>query len=106
VLVVVDVVPGVAVAAVDVVDVIAVGHGRVPAPLVVDVHVAGVRQMVAHEVGRGGIDVVLVHVVDVPVVEEVDVTLVRHRRVAAEPVVGVGMLLEGQAGRLAHRAPR
>ena len=105
-LVVVDVVPGVAVAAVDVVEVVAVRHGRVAAPLGVDVHVAGVREMVADEVGRGGVDVVLVHVVDVPIVEEVDVTLVRHRGVAAEPIMGVGVLLEGQAGRLAHRSAR
>jgi hypothetical protein len=102
----VDVVPGVAMAAVDVVEVVAVRHGRVPARLGVDVHVAGVREMVTDEVGRGSVDVVLVHVVDVPVVEEVDVALVRHRGVAAEPVVGVGVLLEGQAGRLAHLAAR
>jgi hypothetical protein len=106
VLVVVDVVPRVAVAAVDVVDVVPVGHGGMAAAVVVDMHVASVREVVAHEVDRADVDVVLVHVVDVAVVEEVDVILVRHRRVATEAVVGVGVLLEGQAGRLAHRAAR
>jgi hypothetical protein len=106
VLVVVDVVPSVPMAAVDVVEMVAVRHGRVAASLGVDVHVAGVREMVAHEVGRAHVDVVLVHVVDVPVVEEVDVVVVGHRGVAAEPIVGVRVLLEGQPGRLAHRAAR
>jgi hypothetical protein len=106
VLVVVDVVPGVAVAAVDVVDVVAVRHRRVAASVGVDVHVAGMREVVTDEVGGADVDVVLVHVMDVPVVQEVDVVLVGHRGVAAEPVMGVGVLLEGQVGRLAHRGAR
>lgn len=105
-LVVVDVVPRVAMAAVHEVQMIAVRHGRVAASLGVDVHVAGVREVMAHEVGRTDVDVVVVHVVEVPVVEEVDMVLVGHRGVTAEPVVGVGVLLLGQAGRIAHRAAR
>lgn len=105
-LVVVDVMPGVAVAAVDVVDVVPVRDRRVAAPVRVHVHVASMREMVAHEIDRAGLDMVFVDVVDVPVVEEVDVVLVGHGSVPAEPIVGVRVLLAGQPGRVAHRGPR
>ena len=53
---------------------------------------------------------VLVNVVDVAVVEEVHVVLVRHRGVAAEAVVHVGVLLQRLVGcGVGHRylrAPR
>ena len=110
VLVVVDVMPRVAVVAVDVVQVILVGHRGVPAAVLVDVHVAGVRTWWSIDAGSSAarvVDVVLVDVVDVPVVEEVDVVLVGHRGVPAEAVVDVGMLAERVVGGgFCHRALR
>jgi hypothetical protein len=95
-LVVVNVVPGVAVVAMDVVEVVLVRHRDMPAAFVVDVHVAGVREVAPREVDDGVdvVDVVLVDMVDVPVVEEVDVILVRDRDMPAEPVVDVRVRLE------------
>jgi hypothetical protein len=108
VLVVVDVVAGVAMVAVDVVDVVLVRDGQVAAAALVDMHVAGVREVVV----RGAndrvhvVDVVLVDVVDVPVVEEVHVVPVRNGGVPAEPVVHVRMRLEATVGRgVGHREP-
>jgi hypothetical protein len=100
VLVVVDVMARVAVVAVDVVDVTLVRHGDVPAAVLVDVHVAGVREVEVRRV-EGGVDIVhviLVDVVDVPVMQEVDVVLVRDRGVATEPVVDVRVLPERVVG--------
>jgi len=100
VLVVVDVVPRVAVVAVDVVQVVVVGHRAVPAAGLVDVHVPGMRN-VAGRRSRGAfdlVDVVLVDVVDVAVVQEVDVVVVRDGGVPAEPVVDVLVLPEGVVG--------
>jgi hypothetical protein len=97
VLVVVDVMPGVAMVAVDVVDVVLVGDRGVPAAILVDVHVAGVREVAPRD-GEdlvGVVHVILVDVVDVPVVQEVDVVLVGDRGVPAEPVVDVRVLLDG-----------
>jgi hypothetical protein len=90
----------VAVVAVDIVHVILVGHGSVTTAVLVDVHVAGVRDVELAGVDRGleVIHVILVDVVDVPVVQEVDVVLVGHRGVPAEPVVHVGMLPERVMG--------
>jgi hypothetical protein len=102
VLVVVDVMARVAVAAVDEVEVIAVGHGDVPASVRVHVHVAGVGEVVPDQVDRAGVDVVLVDVVDVAVVKEVEVILVGHGDVPAVPVVGVRVQLPGDVTRLAH----
>jgi hypothetical protein len=102
VLVVVDVMPDVAVVPVDEVDVILVGDRGVPAAVLVDVHVPGVRDVRPRHLGV--VDVVLVDVVDMPVVQEVDVVLVRHRGVAAEPVVHVRVQLEGVVrGGIGHR---
>jgi hypothetical protein len=106
VLVVVDVMPGVAVVSVDEVDVIVVGDREMAAAVLVDVHVPGVGDV---GVGAGRpcvqvVDVVLVDVMDVPVVQEVDVVVVGHRGVPAEAVVHVGMLLERLVGRwIGHR---
>jgi hypothetical protein len=109
VLVVVDVVPGVAVVAVDVVEVILVRNRRVPAAGLVHVHVPGVRNV--RFGGREGVvHVVLVNVVDVAVVQEVHVVLVGHRGVAAEAVVHVRMrverLVRGGVGHRFLRPPR
>ena len=72
------------------------------ASLRVDVHVPGMRQVVAHEVDRAGVDVILVDVVHVPIVEEVDVVVVGHGRVPAVPVVAVRMLLARHVGGVGH----
>jgi hypothetical protein len=112
VLVVVDVVPRVAMVAMDVVEVVLVGNGRVAAAILVHVHVPRVCdvRVGAREHAIQVVDVVLMDVVDVAVVEEVHVVLVRHRGVAAETVVDVGVLLQGPVGSaVSHRylrAPR
>jgi hypothetical protein len=98
VLVVVDVMAGVPMGAVHVVDVVAMRDGGMTAPVRVDVHVPGVRQVVPAEVDGAGIDVVGVDVVNMPIVEEVHVIVVGHGRVPAVPVVAVGMLLWRQGG--------
>jgi hypothetical protein len=106
VLVVVDVVPGVAMLAVDIVEVALVGDRDVAAAIPVDVHVAGVLEVALGRVDDGVdvVNVVLVDVVDVPVVQEVDVILVRDRGVPAVPVVDVRVLLEGVVrGGIGHR---
>jgi hypothetical protein len=106
VLVVVDVVPDVAMVPVDVVDVVLVGDGRVPAAVLVHVHVAGVSEMRAGGPWRV-VHVVLVDVMDVTVVQEVHVVLVRHRGVPAEAVVRVGMPVERAVwGGVGHRVLR
>jgi hypothetical protein len=92
VLVVVDVVPGVAVVPVDVVDVVLVGDGTVPATVLVHVHVPGVREVVTGALRF--VHVVLVDMVDVAFVQEVHVILVGHRGVPAEAVVHVGVGVE------------
>ena len=105
-LVVVDVVPGVPVVAVDVVQVALVRERDVPASLRVDVHVAGMREVACGEIADrvDVVDVILVDVVDVPVVQEVDVILVGNGGVPAEPVVDVRVLLERQVrNRIGHR---
>jgi hypothetical protein len=111
-----DVMPRVAVVAVDVVEVALVRHRDVAAAIRVHVHVPGVRN-----VGGGArnrtrehpiqvVHVVLVNVVNVAVMEEVHVVLVRHRRMAAEAVVDVGVLLQRPVGSVVGhrylRAPR
>jgi hypothetical protein len=78
----------------------------VPAAVPVDVHVARVRNVGAGarkgapEHAAQFIHVVLVDVMDVAVVEEVNVILVRHGGMAAEAVVHVGMLLQRPVGRV------
>jgi len=112
VLVVVDVVSGVAMIPVDVVEVVLVGHRDVPAAIPVDVHVARVRDVAARDVHDPVrlVDVVLVDVVDVPVVQEVDVVLVRHRGMPAVAVVDVRVLrdrvVNGGVGHRNLRRPR
>jgi len=111
-----DMVPRVAVVPVDVVEMVLVRDHRVAAAVLVNVHVPRVRN-----VGVGArkgarkhavqvVDVVFVNVVDVAIVQEVHVVLVRHRGVAAEAVVYVGVLLERLVGSgVGHRylrAPR
>jgi hypothetical protein len=106
VLVVVDVVPGVPVAAVDVVQVALVRDRGMPAPLRVDVHVAGMREVARPQIDDrvDVVDVILVDVVDVAVVQEVDVILVRDGGMPAEPIVDVSVLFELQVGRgIGHR---
>jgi hypothetical protein len=116
VLVVVDVVPRVAVIAVDVVEMVFVGDRCVAAAVLVHVHVPRVRNVSAGA-GKGArehvvqvVHVVLVDMVNVAVVEEVHVVLVRHRGVAAEAVVDVRVLLQRPVGSgVGHRylrAPR
>jgi hypothetical protein len=112
VLVVVDMVPGVAVITVHVVEMALVGDRHVATAILVHVHVPRMRDVGAWARGHAlqVVDVVLVHVVDmavveevhvvlvdvvdVAVVEEVHVVLVWHRGVAAEAVVHVGVLLQ------------
>lgn len=99
-----DVVPRVAVVAVDVVEMVLVGDHRVAAAVLVHVHVPRVRNVGvgarkgAREHAVQVVHVVFVNVVDVAIVQEVDVVLVRHRGVAAEAVVHVVMLLERLVG--------
>ena len=108
-LVVVDVVPGVAVVPVDVVDVVQVGYGRMAAAVLVHVHVSGVRD-VPDSLYRLLVNVIAVDEVDVAVVEVVHVVLVRNCRVPAEAVVDMGVLIErmmrGVAGHRYLHAPR
>lgn len=82
--------------AVDEVFVPVVGHGGMAAPRPVDVHVANVRQV---DLRRGLVlelvDVPAVGMVDVAVVDEVQVVLVREDGVSAQPVVGVRMVAGG-----------
>ena len=93
-----DVVPGVPMIAVHVVDMVVVSDRGVSAAGLVDVHVPGVGDVGA-EISPGLlVDVVLVDVVDVPVVEEVHVVVVGDGRVPTEPVVGVGMSLQRVVG--------
>ena len=109
VLVVVDFVPGVAVVPVDVVDMVQVGHGRMAAAVLVHVHVSGVRD-VPDSPYELLVDVIAVDEVDVAVVEEVHVILVRNGRVPAEAIVDMGVLIErmmrGGAGHRYLHPPR
>jgi hypothetical protein len=109
VLVVVDFVPGVAVVPVDIVDVIQVGDGRMAAAVLVHVHVSGVRN-VPDSLHGLLVDVIAVDEVDVAVVEEVHVILVRNDRVPAEAVVDMRVLVEpmmrGGAGHRYLHPPR
>jgi hypothetical protein len=109
VLVVVDFVPGVAVVPVDVVDVVQVGYGRMAAAVLVHVHVSGVRDVPDSLYGLL-VDVIAVDEVDVAVVEEVHVILVRNGRVSAEAVVDMRVLIErmmrGGAGHRYLHPPR
>jgi hypothetical protein len=100
VLVVVDVMPRVPMSPMDEVDVVLVGDRRVPAAVLMNVHVTGVRE-VGVGVRQRIVHVVLVDVVDVTVVQEV------HRGVAAEAVVHVGMPVErAMRGGVGHRVLR
>jgi hypothetical protein len=92
VLVVVVDVPGVAMVVVHVVEVTFVRHGDVAAVFAMSVHVPAVLGM---DQAVAVVDVVPVGVVDVPVVEEVDMVLVRKRGVAAGHSMEVGMLSVG-----------
>jgi hypothetical protein len=94
VLVVVDVVPRVAVRAVDVVDVVLVADRLVAAPLAMRVHVPGVRQVGVRGRAGLGVHVVVVDPVRMAVVEVVDVVAVLQGRVSAAGSVLVGMRLE------------
>jgi hypothetical protein len=109
VLVVVDVVPGVAVVPVDVVDVAQVGDGRMAAAVLVHVHVSGVRDVADRLCGLL-VDVIAVHEVDVAVVDVVHVILVRNGRVPAEAVVDMRVLIvrmmRGVAGHRYLHPPR
>jgi hypothetical protein len=103
VLVVVDFVPGVAVIPVDVVDVVQVGDGRMAAAVLVHVHVSGVRDVPDSLCGLL-VDVIAVDEVDVAVVQEVHVILVRNGRVPAEAVVDMSVLIERMMrGGVGHR---
>lgn len=97
-----DLVPGVAVVPMNVVDVALVGDGLVPAARVVHVHVPDVLQVLPG--GYRLVHVVLVNVVNVAVVQEVDVVTVRYRGVATEPVVQVWMRIRRSVSRsVGHR---
>jgi hypothetical protein len=86
-LVVVGRVRRVAMVTVDVVDVVLVGQRRVTTVHGVHVHVAGVREV--RRAWRGGdvVHVVAVDVVEVALVNEVEMIVVRDRGVSAIPVV-------------------
>jgi hypothetical protein len=94
VLVVVGVMPSVAVDPVQVVVVIRVPDRAMAARRTVDVHVAEVGDVRrrACRVLDHVVDVVAVRKVHTAVVQEVDVVVMRQRRVAAEPVMPMGML--------------
>jgi hypothetical protein len=100
VLVVVDVVPRVAMVAVDVVEMVLVGDRRMAAAVLVHVHVPRVRNVEVWS-SRG----VREHAVQV-----VHVVLVRYRGVAAEAIVDVSVQLQRPVGSgVGHRylrAPR
>lgn len=80
---------GVAVAVVDVVDVVAVGDGDVPAAGAVFVGVGGVLDVCC---GLALVEVTVVFAVQVTVVDVIDVILVRDGDVAAGGPVNVGVL--------------
>jgi hypothetical protein len=102
-----DVMADVAVIAVDIVDVVAVDDRFVAAPVGVDVHVPGVGQVKPCPVDRGPrvVHVVVMDVMDLPVVEEVHVSLVRDGGVAAEAVVDVRVLVETAVRGAGHAVP-
>jgi hypothetical protein len=80
---------GMAVSVVDVVDVIAVGHGDMPAAFAVDVVVVGVLGV---RIGGALVVVILVQGVEMPVVRVVDVVAVRDGDVATAVAVDVRMV--------------
>jgi hypothetical protein len=88
-----------------VIDVIAMGHRFVPAGRTMPVRAARLRRAL-HGVGgidrdRVLVDVIFVHVVQVPVVQVIDVAGMAHRRVAAVGTMlvrVVGMMLLGAGG--------
>jgi hypothetical protein len=92
-----DVVTGVAVVPVRVVDVVPMDNDRMAAAILMHVHVPGVR-----DVGRGIcrrlVHVIAMDVVDMAVMQEVGVILVRHRRMPAEALVDVRVLLDRMMG--------
>src|SRR5260221_3533131 len=88
-----------------VIDVIPVRHGFVTAGRAVLVRAAHLRRAL-HGVGgidRDGmlVDMILVHVVQMPVVQVIDVTFVAHRRMPA-----IGTMLVGMIGMMLLRARR
>ena len=99
-LVVVDVVPGVAVITVHVVEMALMGDRHVATTILVHVHVPRMRDVGVRARANAlqVVHVVLVHVVDMAIVEEVHVVLMRHRGVTAEAVVHVGVLLQRLMG--------
>jgi hypothetical protein len=94
---------------VDVVDVVQMGDGRMAAAVVVHVHVSGVRH-VRDGLCRLLVDMIAVDEVDLAVMQEVHVVLVRDGRVAAETVVDMRVLIErlmrSGAGHRYLRPPR
>jgi hypothetical protein len=90
---------------VEVVVVVVVGDGRVPAAGPVDVHVADVNDVEISGLDRGS-HLAVHDVVDLPVVQEVDVVVVGHGRMSAEAVMGVRVIVEGEGRRIAHRRSR
>jgi len=98
-----DVVTGVAVVTVHVVDVVPVADDRMAAAILVDVHVACVGDVSRRTRGRL-VHVIAVDVVDMAVMQEVGVILVRHRRMSTEALVDVRVLLDRMMrGGVSHR---
>ena len=94
--------PDVPVVPVDVVDVLLVVDDRMAAAILVHVHVSRVCDM--HDVDGLFVDVVTVDEVDVAVVQEVHMIVVRNGRVPAEAVVDMWVLVEGMMrGGVGHR---
>jgi len=97
VLVVVGLVDRVPVLSVQIIDVVDMSHGVMTTFGLVDVHVSAVSEVLLAQrfitVGQV-FDMVVTWPVDLSVVEEVEMVLVRHVRVATPTVVLVGMAFE------------
>lgn len=108
VLVVVDVVSRVAMDAVPVVDVIPVRDRLVPATRAVDVHVAGMWEVERVEGARHVVHVVGIKVVDVALVEEVEVVVMRDGGMTTPAVMEMVVVVVGRVGvvRLRRRPAR
>ena len=105
VLVVVDVVPRVEMLAVAIVHVVPMRDGRMAAVRAVDVHVPRVRLVDRLQLRDDLVHMIGLEVMQMPVVEVVEMVVMRDRRVAAPRIVGVRVVVVGvvRDGRGMHR---
>jgi len=98
VLVVVGGVADVAMRPVDEVDVIVVGHRRVPAIVGMHVHMPAVGHVLVCNAVVDVVHVIVMRVVDMAIVQEVEMIVVLHGGVAAEAIVLVLVVVVGLVG--------